>query len=261
MKSTISKQLKSEGNGKAIPIYHHDLKSQSSKLIQKQVALLGGSFDPPTLSHIMIACEIYNQFDFIDEVWLVPCGDFRDDKNLKANCKHRINMLELIKNDIIYEDLPIHICNVEDENGKFMPTIDMLNKLKHDYNHITFYFCIGSDLALSILKWESGYEIINNYGIIIITRPGYEIVDLSYKDKCHILNTCLDLSSTVIRNRIEKFLMKKNKIHLGISGITSKSVLEYIYNNELYRVETECVISNHHHEVEYFDFDTIGQNK
>ena len=29
---------------------------------KKQVAILGGSFDPPTIAHIQIACEIYNYF-------------------------------------------------------------------------------------------------------------------------------------------------------------------------------------------------------
>jgi nicotinic acid mononucleotide adenylyltransferase len=34
------------------------------------VAILGGSFDPPTISHIQIASEIYNTNEDVDEVWI-----------------------------------------------------------------------------------------------------------------------------------------------------------------------------------------------
>jgi nicotinic acid mononucleotide adenylyltransferase len=27
---------------------------------KQQIAILGGSFDPPTIAHIQIACEVYN---------------------------------------------------------------------------------------------------------------------------------------------------------------------------------------------------------
>jgi nicotinic acid mononucleotide adenylyltransferase len=44
------------------------------------VAVLGGSFDPPTLAHAMIAAELLNK-KLVSRILFVPCGD-RDDKNL-----------------------------------------------------------------------------------------------------------------------------------------------------------------------------------
>ena len=37
---------------------------------EKVIAILGGSFDPPTIAHIQVAAEIYNNFS-IDEVWII----------------------------------------------------------------------------------------------------------------------------------------------------------------------------------------------
>ena len=86
----------------------------------RTIAILGGSFDPPTIAHIQTAAEVYNYFKFIDEVWLVPCGDSRSDKTLKASAKQRKNMLELTKNDIIGEESAcVKICGYEVENGGY----------------------------------------------------------------------------------------------------------------------------------------------
>jgi nicotinic acid mononucleotide adenylyltransferase len=73
------------------------------------VAILGGSFDPPTISHIQIASEIYNTNEDVDEVWITPCGDGRGDKNLKTAGFHRANMVDLILKDIIGDIAPIKV--------------------------------------------------------------------------------------------------------------------------------------------------------
>jgi nicotinic acid mononucleotide adenylyltransferase len=76
---------------------------------RKKVAILGGSFDPPTLAHIELACEIYNTHEDVDAVWLVPCGDGRSDKNLRSKGKHRLEMLRKILKDVITEEVPIEV--------------------------------------------------------------------------------------------------------------------------------------------------------
>ncbi len=81
----------------------------------KKVALFGGSFDPITIAHlqvikslIKIASEVYNQFDDIEEVWLIPCGDSRSDKELTLGI-HRVEMIKLILNDSLFSDVPLKV--------------------------------------------------------------------------------------------------------------------------------------------------------
>lgn len=189
---------------------------------------------------MIIACEIYNNIQHIDEVWIVPCGDGRKDKNLRCSAYHRIKMLECIKNDLVYQDLPVYIDITEYKNGTFMPTYDLLCKLQNEYPSYKFSFCFGSDIAKGLPFWEDGNTIIKNFELIIIKRPGFLLDEVSYIEKCKIMETNFDNSSTQIRNRIDDVLSKKHKIHLGISGLTSRSVLKYIYDNNLYKVETYC---------------------
>lgn len=76
---------------------------------KKNIAVLGGTFDPPTISHLQIVCEVYNTFNDIDEVWFVPCGDERQDKTPEASSFHRLNMIEKLKQDLITESIPIKV--------------------------------------------------------------------------------------------------------------------------------------------------------
>jgi nicotinic acid mononucleotide adenylyltransferase len=78
-------------------------------MCDKTVAILGGSFDPPTLAHVQLAAEIYNRHEDVNEVWIIPCGDGRGDKNLKTEGRHRLEMLNLIIRDILGENGPIMV--------------------------------------------------------------------------------------------------------------------------------------------------------
>ncbi len=54
-----------------------------------------------------VAAEAYNSFEDISEVWLIPCGNGRDDKKLRTDGIHRLEMLKLILSDLIDEEVPI----------------------------------------------------------------------------------------------------------------------------------------------------------
>jgi len=146
-----------------------------SEIKNKNIAIFGGSFDPPTISHIQVACEIYNCLDDIDEVWMIPCGDQRTDKKLKVEGKHRLKMLEMTKHDIIIDDLPILVKDTEIANQKYMPTYDLLTKLQKENPDDQFSFCLGSDIAKSLIKWDNGEKLMKEFQFIIINRPSYQI--------------------------------------------------------------------------------------
>ena len=51
---------------------------------RKCIAIYGGSFNPPTMSHYQIMKMLVEEIDIndqpISEVWMVPCGDRTDKK-------------------------------------------------------------------------------------------------------------------------------------------------------------------------------------
>ena len=126
-------------------------KKENSKT---RVAIFGGSFDPPTIAHMQIACEIYNNFEHIDQVWIVPCGDGRCDIKLRTPANHRLNMLHLIKDDLIAHNVPIFIDETEINRGEYIPTYYLLKELEETHKDMEFVFCIGTDLLEGLKTWD-----------------------------------------------------------------------------------------------------------
>lgn len=60
-------------------------------MTSKRVAVYGGSFNPPTMSHFLIMEMILNKVkigsDPIDEVWMIPCGNRSDKKVTTSGLK------------------------------------------------------------------------------------------------------------------------------------------------------------------------------
>ena len=52
-----------------------------------------------------------------------------------------------------------------------------------------------------------------------------------------MLEEYIDASSTKIRNRIQDHIKDRKKLDLGISGLTTKSVIKYISKNNLYSLK------------------------
>jgi nicotinate-nucleotide adenylyltransferase len=180
--------------------------------------------------------EVYNSYSDIDEVWIMPCGDGRGDKNLRTPGTHRLEMVELIKKDILDECVPIKVSDEEIKRGEYMPTYNLLVHLKELYPEDEFLFCIGADLVSGIKKWDQSEKLIDEFEFIVISRPGYVANPREVLKKQRQLETIIDGSSTKIRNRIQEHF--ENKFNLAINGLTTTSVIKYIKENNLYSVNS-----------------------
>jgi cytidyltransferase-like protein len=93
----------------------------------RRVAVLGGSFDPLTLGHLLLVSEILH-FEAADEVWLVPCGDGRTDKILQCSAKQRYDMAKLGVQGEMGEYLPrVRVDPIEVEQG-WLHTADLMRQ-------------------------------------------------------------------------------------------------------------------------------------
>lgn len=89
-----------------------------------KIGILGGSFDPPTISHLQLCSEAFNSLKF-DEIWMVPCG-YRKDKNNKVDPHMRLVMCQSAIQDYFPKDYPVKVCDIEVQNGSSIPTYFMM---------------------------------------------------------------------------------------------------------------------------------------
>ncbi|MDH4945215.1 nicotinate (nicotinamide) nucleotide adenylyltransferase [Sulfurimonas sp. C5] len=164
----------------------------------KNIALFGGSFDPPHIGHIKIV-EALRDLDFIDKVVIMPTYLNPFKSKFIADAHLRLKWLK----DIFQDYQNIEVSSFEVEQQKKVPTIDTVKYLQQFYKDI--YVVIGADNLASLEKWYKYDELVKLVKFIIVTREETHISDDYIQ-----LNVDVPISSTQLRKDCElKFLPPK----------------------------------------------------
>ncbi len=164
------------------------------------IAIFGGSFDPPHLGHCEIIKEALKSLD-IDKLFIIPAFLNPFKKNFFAPPELRLKWLKKL-----YEDNEkIQICQYEINNSKPTPTYESVEHLHVNYNIKKCYLIIGADNLEKLTSWYN-YELL---------KQKVEFVVAS-RDELHVgkdlkkLQINVNISSTVLRNRVqEEFIPKE----------------------------------------------------
>lgn len=164
----------------------------------KNIALFGGSFDPPHIGHIKIV-EALKDLDFIDKVVIMPTYLNPFKSKFVADAGIRLRWLK----EIFQDSNDVEVNSFEVEQQKKVPTIQTVKYLQQFYEDI--YVVIGADNLASLEKWYRYDELKELVKFIVVTRE-----DIKISDKYLQLNVNIPISSTQLRDNCElKFLPPK----------------------------------------------------
>lgn len=133
------------------------------------VGVLGGSFNPVHLGHLIVAQDALECFD-LREVWFMPCARPPHKPDDLAEARHRAQMIELA----IETQAAFRVCAEEVDRGGISYTIDTLNRLSDAYPDEAFRFIIGADSVPELHSWRSIDELFDRYGFLVMGRPGFD---------------------------------------------------------------------------------------
>lgn len=191
------------------------------------IVVFGGSFNPITQAHLMVAQSIINNVENVNKVIFVPVGDKYPKKGLISS-KHRLNMINMAIED--NKMFSVDTCEIDAE--KRMYTIETLDFIKTKYPDEEIALLVGADKINEIGRWRQGKRLMSEYKILSIGRNNIDInkiiVENNYNPNNFIVFDAVDcnISSTLIRNNV------KNK--KSINYLTDKNVIKYIQKNNLY---------------------------
>jgi nicotinate-nucleotide adenylyltransferase len=168
---------------------------------QLRTGLFGGTFDPPTIAHQLLA-EWVLDFLNLAEVWWMPAwvnplkqGEKISDPDI------RLQMLQKSLTDFpefVVRDDEIH-------RRETSYTIDTLRSLQTNHPDREFTLILGADSAVSLPRWKEYAEILDRVNIAVVVRPGCDL------DKIHpsissrlqqVEIPPLPISSTLVRARV-----------------------------------------------------------
>lgn len=200
-----------------------------------RVGILGGTFDPVHLGHLIIAEQARVQLD-LRKVIFIPAGKpwMKSDKHI-SSAEHRVAMLRLAVND----NPAFEISTIEIKRQGPSYTVDTLEVLHNKLgNDSKIYLLIGWDALNALPSWKDPDKIIKLAVIVSVARPGYEKPDIDLLEsklpgaRASIIvldHPLIEISSTDIKNRLTQ-----NK---SIKYLVPYKVERYIYDNAIYSMK------------------------
>ncbi|MEH7124064.1 nicotinate-nucleotide adenylyltransferase [Bacillus sp. JJ1773] len=185
-----------------------------------RIGILGGTFDPPHLGHLIIANEVLNVYD-LDEIWFMPNQEPPHKK--KSNAIKEADRKKLLQLAISgHPNFKIELLELERSGPSY--TYESMKILTRKHPDKEFYFIIGADMVEYLPKWRNIDELVKMVQFIGVNRPSYS--NESHYPILYAEVPDVEISSSQIRNRL-----LENKT---IRYLVPDSVRNYIKENQLY---------------------------
>lgn len=130
------------------------------------IGILGGTFDPPHLGHLIAAKNVLAA-GLADEVWLIPCLAHRFGK-APAPFDHRLAMCRLL----IEGHLNLRVSDIEVTVNRPGYTIDLVHRLMQAHPENEFRLIAGTDIYHQKDLWHHYDEIARLAPPIYVARQG-----------------------------------------------------------------------------------------
>ncbi|WP_062355667.1 nicotinate-nucleotide adenylyltransferase [Bacillus kwashiorkori] len=166
--------------------------------MKKKIGILGGTFNPPHIGHLIIADQVLHSFQ-LDEIWFMP-NHLPPHKqlNIRIANEDRQKMIELAIDNCSY----FKIETIEIERLGKSYTYDTMLLLKEREPNVEFYFIIGGDMVEYLPKWYNIDQLIKLVQFIGVNRPHYSL-QTTYPIKTVEIPS-IDISSSIIRDKLKK---------------------------------------------------------
>ena len=197
-----------------------------------RVGILGGSFNPPHLAHLVCASEAAAQLE-LDRVLLTPVAAApHKDAEHDPGPSERLELCRLA----IAADERLGLCDLEVARGGPSYTVDTLRELhaRTPEDHLTFI--VGGDIALGLPSWHEPEAVLGLARLAVAERSGAGRAEIearlreSFPDApppAFFDMPRLDISSSLIRRRVAE--------GRPIRYLVPDPVAEHIARGKLYR--------------------------
>jgi nicotinate-nucleotide adenylyltransferase len=188
--------------------------------MRKSVAIYGGSFDPPHVSHVLAAVYALKVGGF-DQVLVVPVFEHAFQKQLTP-FQHRLRLCELAFQGIE----GVRVSPLEGELATPSLTLRTLEALSAAHPDWALRLLVGSDVLSDTAKWHAFDRISALAPPYVLARPGYAHPDADALP-------LPDISSTRVREALAR--RTQPGAFAVLDNCVPRAVLAYIEQHRLYQ--------------------------
>jgi nicotinate-nucleotide adenylyltransferase len=164
----------------------------------RRLGLLGGTFDPPHLGHLVVA-ECARVELPLDEVRLLVAGEPWMKGDAPTPAADRVRLTEAA----VAADPHLAVDAREVARSGPTYTADTLAAVRDDEPDAELFFLLGEDAAAGLPRWNRVAEAFELATFVVVTRPGHPAPppDALPGSVIHLEVPQLEVSSTELRHR------------------------------------------------------------
>jgi len=167
-------------------------------LPQRRVGIIGGTFNPPHMGHLIMAQQVGDQLG-LDEVRFMPDAQPPHvDEKKTIPAQDRANMVQ----QAIADNPLFKLETAELKRGGKSYTYDTMKALKAQHPETQYYFIIGGDMVDYLHTWSHIDELVKLVTFVGIKRTGYPTT--SQYPVIWVDAPLIDISSTQIRHKVSQ---------------------------------------------------------
>lgn len=206
---------------------------------KRRVGIMGGTFDPIHVGHLILGERAYEQFH-LENVLFMPSGNppHKQDRQGRAQLDERIEMVRLA----IAGNSHFTLSLAEAHEEGYTYTKETLERLCSEHPDTEYYFIMGADSLFNFETWRNPGRIAQLATLVVAARDHVNQTELEltakrledlYGARIRMLSTPnLDVSSQMLRGWIAGG--RSARYYLP------DAVLHYIHDTKLYQQGAQC---------------------
>jgi nicotinate-nucleotide adenylyltransferase len=197
-----------------------------------RVGILGGTFNPPHVGHLVCAQEAYLRLG-LDQVLLAPVRE-PPHKAIEADpgCEHRVRLCELA----VAGDQRLAVSRVDADRPGPSWTVDTLRRLHGQAPEHDLTFIVGGDMAYSLPTWREPEAVLELAELGVAEREGVRRADIV--DAVSVLAGALDRLRFFEMPRIDvssSYIRRQIAAGRPVRYLVPDAVVQYMRTHDLYR--------------------------
>jgi nicotinate-nucleotide adenylyltransferase len=198
-----------------------------SAAVAERIGILGGTFDPPHIGHLLLAQDALDQLG-LSRLLLLPAArqPLKESAEMTA-AAHRLAMVRLLAG----LDPRLEVEAMEVERAGLSFTVETLRELAARHPAARFVLVMGEDTAATLPQWRDPSGIAALAEIAIAVRGEQVGAAPAGFRSTRLRARRVDVSATEIRARVAA--------GKSVRGLVPEDVAAYIAAHGLYRTTTK----------------------
>jgi nicotinate-nucleotide adenylyltransferase len=171
-----------------------------------KLGLLGGTFNPPHLAHLVCAQEALVQLGLDRVIWIPVFEPPHKDVEAEPGVEHRIELCRAA----VAGDPRFEVSRIEADVPGRSYTVDTLRRLHESSPEDELTFIVGGDMAQALPTWNEPEAVLSLAMLGVAEREGVRRTDITERlaglaraDRIRFFDMPrLDISSSLIRRRV-----------------------------------------------------------